>query len=655
MGKSFVSIDFGLRNGKMVTLRELPLESYGLRCKLDCPECRKPLEAVRKDANDPSKGWDYLRHHVDDHSCPGYGENSCHLLAEHILKQAIGKTIRLPEVVTYDAWPHISRYTSKGQKRRDWQPGQATTVDSVPFLTVREPVEATIVNVTVEQRLEENNIPDLMLEVKVDGVRRQIAYEVRYEHPKTVADIRKYQSSGLPVLECLVRDIDVHDPQAEDQLRERLLGLDSKYLEWLYHPETRRMADKRYRLAWGYEWYDKVSACKLANTRPMTEWKDCGREGTPDHPLTTKTMNNWAMRIPVGIDLKPVETGGSIYTLAGLTAALEKADYSGRPSFTNSEWKEAVELDRKRGEIDLSDLEIMEAKCYKCGTLLTFWLCGESTKWPKPWRLEERPQVMWTVIQYVRQHPNMPLLALFKTVHPKDPSRSAFREFECPNCHRYQGDSKLFDQYTEIRDRKYAEQQHLLNEQQKAETERRLKEYMAIAYRRQLHERAQSLTNRADDELDWIGQQLQGKLTPDATAHWQTVQACYMMLKKELDTVIDSVGTDFPKGDAEKPREQNPTPVEDANDGINPWDMPATNTPQTSEDNLSEQSYKDPWETPHASTSSSRKATFRQPQDDPWNIPPAKQYSSSSLYGQSSMHGVANPWARSFGSTRKPW
>ncbi|PWG66768.1 hypothetical protein [Bifidobacterium callitrichidarum] len=651
MGKSFVSIDFGLRNGKMVTLRELPLESYGLRCKLDCPECRKPLEAVRKDANDPSKGWDYLRHHVDDHSCPGYGENSCHLLAEHILKQAIGKTIRLPEVVTYDAWPHISRYTSKGQKRRDWQPGQASAVDSVPFLTVREPVEATIVNVTVEQRLEENNIPDLMLEVKVDGVRCQIAYEVRYEHPKTVADIRKYQASGLPVLECLVRDIDVHDPQAEDQLRERLLGLDGKYLEWLYHPETRRMADKRYRLAWGYEWYDKVSARKLATTRPMTQWKDCWREGTPDHPLATVTMDKWAMRIPVGIDLKPVETGGSIYTLAGLRAALDKAEYSGRTPFTDEDWKEAVELDRKRGEIDLSDLEVMEADCYKCGEPFTFWLCGDSVKRPKPWRLEERPQVMWTVIQYVRQHANMPLLALFTTVRPKDPSRSTFRAFECPHCHCFQGDSKLFEQYTEIRDRKYAEQQRLLNEQRKAETERRLQEYMAIAYRRQLHERAQSLTNRADDELDWIGQQLQGKLTPDATAHWQTVQACYMMLKKELETVIDSVGTDVPKGNDEKPREKNPTPVKDVSDGVDPWNMPATNTRQTEENNLHDRADYDPWTV----DDNGRKVSSRQSPDDPWNIPPAKQYSPSSLYEQSSPYGVADPWVRSFGSTREPW
>lgn len=51
-----VSLDFGMLDGKPVTLRELPLTQYGLRCKLACPECGKPLESVRRSVEHPEYG-----------------------------------------------------------------------------------------------------------------------------------------------------------------------------------------------------------------------------------------------------------------------------------------------------------------------------------------------------------------------------------------------------------------------------------------------------------------------------------------------------------------------------------------------------------------------------------------------------------------------
>lgn len=75
-----VSLDFGMLDGKPVTLRELPLTQYGLRCKLACPECGKPLESVRRSVEHPEYGWKCLRHHVgEDSKCEGYGETAATL------------------------------------------------------------------------------------------------------------------------------------------------------------------------------------------------------------------------------------------------------------------------------------------------------------------------------------------------------------------------------------------------------------------------------------------------------------------------------------------------------------------------------------------------------------------------------------------------
>ena len=79
-----------------------------------------------------------------------------------------------------------------------------------------------------EQGLECGLIPDLLLTVKIGDKTLKIAFEVRYTHPKSLEDVQRYAIYGMPVIECLVRDIDVHDEEAETKLRNRLLGHDGR-------------------------------------------------------------------------------------------------------------------------------------------------------------------------------------------------------------------------------------------------------------------------------------------------------------------------------------------------------------------------------------------------------------------------------------------
>jgi len=135
-----ISLDFGMRDGRPVILRELPLEQYGLRCKLSCPECGKPLESVRRSVEHPENGWKCLRHHAgEDSKCEGYGENSCHTLSEYLLSHAIGEKMLLPAIGARDGVPppHVSRYTENGACRVGWanRPRDCSELDR--FLTAQ--------------------------------------------------------------------------------------------------------------------------------------------------------------------------------------------------------------------------------------------------------------------------------------------------------------------------------------------------------------------------------------------------------------------------------------------------------------------------------------------------------------------------------------
>lgn len=330
-----VSLDFGMRDGRPVTLRELPLEQYGLRCRLSCPECGKPLESVRRSAEHPEHGWKCLRHHAgEDSKCEGYGENSCHTLSEYLLSHAIGEKILLPAISASDGVPHISRYTENGASRAGWtdQPRECSELDDeyswrekdvqVPDLLAASPVEAEIVSVESERRLECGLIPDLLLTVRIGDETMRVAFEVRYTHPKSLEDVQRYAIYGIPVIECLVRDIDVHDEEAEAKLRNRLLGHDGR-IEWLYHPSAKQLIDEQYRLVWSCGSHAGVRR-KLVKDGRMREWVQCAEDGVVPNLMAYWDLEGWYTRIYVGIMQEPATSnGGSLYSIKNFKSVVD--------------------------------------------------------------------------------------------------------------------------------------------------------------------------------------------------------------------------------------------------------------------------------------------------------------------------------------------
>lgn len=541
-----VSLDFGIDSRrKPVTLRELPLNRYGLRCALSCPECGNPLEAVRKSADHPEQGWAYLRHHGDeDNSCPGYGDNSCHILAEHLLAESVGKKMRLPLLSVRDGEPHVSRYTDTGLIRPQWKTSPTdplagetryhwTDWKQIPDLIVREQVEAKIVRVETEQQTAEGNIPDLLLELSVNGTVTMVAFEVRYAHAKTLNDVRKYQQTQMPVLECLVRDIDVHDEQAEQLLTSRLLG-HTGFLEWLYHPQVRTLTDSRYRMTWSCTAYDAVVLRQLERLPSLHHWLPAVAEKVPANPITEYNLEHWNRKLYLGVSQGPAVDGSSIFELPAFCNMLRQVDFLGRPRLSDDEYEEEARLDEQRERLNLNGAHVVQTSCWKCRKPIVFWWMRISKTFPSPpQRVEERPQVIWRAIQKTRELSNPGMLCEFETRHPN--KKSAWRAFTCPYCHSAQNDNNLYQEYL---DRLSDEARRTLQAQEKQQQKQTAK-LLERAYFRQLGDRVDSLQDQTDEVFDWLDQHTRQRMTPEALRHIKAARDHYRVMVKELDLTFD--------------------------------------------------------------------------------------------------------------------
>ena len=83
---------FGLRNGELILIEDLPKEQNGLRCNCVCPACYKPFEA---------RMGDVRRHHFA-HSGEGCDEVNAYLAGLYMLLSeylASGRSLSLPPVI----------------------------------------------------------------------------------------------------------------------------------------------------------------------------------------------------------------------------------------------------------------------------------------------------------------------------------------------------------------------------------------------------------------------------------------------------------------------------------------------------------------------------------------------------------------------------
>lgn len=212
---------FGLRNGELILIEDLPKEQNGLRCNCVCPACHEPFEA---------RMGDVRRHHFA-HSGEGCDEVNAYLAGLYMLLSeylASGRPLRLPPVII--GFELSAHYKITANNVHEYTRLQSKSIDKDHEIEVY-PSKSILFDEAVIQK--NSNGKHLAILCRAKG--RYLA--IRVTPPETVcrtAEVSRFQN--YPTIE-----IDLSE--AADMIQRSSKGEFFQYLsdnsgifKWIYNP-----------------------------------------------------------------------------------------------------------------------------------------------------------------------------------------------------------------------------------------------------------------------------------------------------------------------------------------------------------------------------------------------------------------------------------
>lgn len=235
---------FGLKDGKIIHISEVPIEDNGLKCGCLCPVCNDMLVAKKKG----KKRVPYFAHKSNS-SCTGSIETALHLFAKEVIKE--NRCLVLPKLSIWygivDSWQKenhiiitdkIYPYESDDIYFCMDKDGDRVAIDENDFeeLKENEVVKEQLFyfdNVTLEKQVD-NIRPDIIL-YKKD---RELLVEVKVTHEVDKTKLDKIRSIKKPIIEI---DLSMYDIDYMNFNRKEVTSLilyKSENKSWLHHNEA---------------------------------------------------------------------------------------------------------------------------------------------------------------------------------------------------------------------------------------------------------------------------------------------------------------------------------------------------------------------------------------------------------------------------------
>ena len=232
MATKSLTIPYGIRAGgqgeldQLVFVDEIPVDQYGLKCGLVCPECGGQLEMHRVDGK-PG----YLCHYAgDSSSCAGpHGDTLVHVLSERVLSEMVGERMGVPFPDRYsDEIPHV--WDSWAMER--------SLVGGIQWKIVHVDIERTL-------RADRYSVrrPDALVTFQYGrhhSVFMTAAVEIFVTHAKELETVEYFaERYHLPVFEIKIPKDCIDGLELDDaleSLRERLTNPYRDDRQWLWMP-----------------------------------------------------------------------------------------------------------------------------------------------------------------------------------------------------------------------------------------------------------------------------------------------------------------------------------------------------------------------------------------------------------------------------------
>lgn len=240
---------YGRKDGRIVSILDVPFEEYGLRCGCTCVQCGEPLEAcsIRPDNLREAhfKHRKSTREATDEprFACsPDWAnESGLHLLAKEIIEEE--QCIAVPAIGAISA-NRIARI-SEDMGGVPLLPAGWSTVSVKDIQSNQRDSKIHAAEVFSEYRIDGNDesqaiIADLFLNANDFG---PLCIELFVTHRLPAAKKRAAWSQGIPMLEIDLSDFYKDGGGvSKEKLKEFLLE-STNHREWVYHKDYRTAAD----------------------------------------------------------------------------------------------------------------------------------------------------------------------------------------------------------------------------------------------------------------------------------------------------------------------------------------------------------------------------------------------------------------------------
>ena len=210
---SSVQLQFGLREGKVIAVRELSTDERGLKCGCVCPVCGGALVArmgTKKQAH-------FAHYKATDCDVAAAQQTALHLLAKELIMEANG--------MFFPAAPVYRREAFSNERNEAWEITQRLP----EVLEYRPAGFYSCSDVILEKKISDI-IPDIVLARGKQRVLVEIAVTHFIDEEKQM----KIERLGLPVLEVDLSDLRTEELNREE-LRKRLLNTPEKKV-WTFLP-----------------------------------------------------------------------------------------------------------------------------------------------------------------------------------------------------------------------------------------------------------------------------------------------------------------------------------------------------------------------------------------------------------------------------------
>lgn len=205
-----IQLEYGVKNGKIINIMDLPMESKGLQCECVCPGCGGPLIA-RKGAK--------KKHHFAHYSQPcnlvAAQQTALHMLAKEIIEEE--KAFLFPGY-------------SVSREDVEWKPAdQPYNYHQEPELQYREPYRAKCESVTLERKVSDF-VPDIIVSIRGKICLIEIAVTHFIDEEKH----KKIEAVGLPMVEVDLSSL--HRQSLSREIIRDVLVNQTDGKTWVYNP-----------------------------------------------------------------------------------------------------------------------------------------------------------------------------------------------------------------------------------------------------------------------------------------------------------------------------------------------------------------------------------------------------------------------------------